>query len=96
MSPDLQTCIGFLEQNNDPRVAYFSFGVDPTGEWGVIKANKEGLRLYAAEILKRSLELEEKKNGQLIPFGPLEWLVSEAGYDLIQGVMPEYQSREEL
>src|SRR5882762_7203517 len=96
MSPDLESSIAFLESTNDPVNAYFSFTVDETGEYGIIKANKEGLRLYAAQMLKKSMELEQKQDGQPLFFGHLEWVVSDAGYDLIAGVIPQYQVRTEI
>jgi len=96
MSTDLGSSISFLESTNDPANAYFSFTVDETGEYGIIKANKEGLRLYAAELLKKSIELEQKQDGQPLFFGHLEWVVSDAGYDLIAGIAPQYQSRPEI
>ena len=96
MSPDLESSIAYLESTNDPVNAYFSFTVDETGEYGIIKANKEGLRLYAAEMLKKSMELEQKQDGQPLFFGHLEWVVSDAGYDLIAGVIPQYQVRTEI
>jgi len=96
MSPDLESSIAFLESTNDPVNAYFSFTVDETGEYGIIKANKEGLRLYAAEMLKKSMELEQKQDGQPLLFGHLEWVVSDAGYDLIAGVIPQYEVRTEI
>jgi len=96
MSPDLESSIAFLESTNDPVNAYFSFTVDETGEYGIIKANKEGLRLYAAEMLKKSMELEQKQDGQPLFFGHLEWVVSDAGYDLIAGIVPQYQARTDI
>jgi len=96
MPADLESSISFLESTNDPANAYFSFTVDETGEYGIIKANKEGLRLYAAEMLKKSIELEQKQDGQPLFFGHLEWLVSDAGYDLIAGISPLYQSRSDM
>ncbi|MDO6434514.1 hypothetical protein Q4E93_28135 [Flavitalea sp. BT771] len=96
MPSDLESSIAFLESTNSPVNAYFSFTVDETGEYGIIKANKEGLRLYAAEMLKKSIELEQKQDGQPLFFGHLEWVVSDAGYDLIAGVIPQYQSRAEI
>jgi len=96
MSPELESSISYLESTNDPVNAYFSFTVDETGEYGIIKANKEGLRLYAAQMLKKSLELEQKQDGKPLFFGHLEWVVSDAGYDLIAGVMPKYQPRAEI
>lgn len=96
MPPDLESSISFLESTNDPVNAYFSFTVDETGEYGIIKANKEGLRLYAAEMLKKSLELEKRQDGQPLFFGHLEWVVSDAGYDLIAGIVPQYQARTEI
>ena len=96
MSVDLGSSISFLETTNDPSQAYFSFAVDETGEYGIIKANKEGLRLYAAEMLKKSMELEQRQDGEPLYFDQLEWVVSDAGYDLIAGVVPEYQGRKEI
>ena len=93
---DLESSISFLQSTNDPLNAYFSFTVDDTGEYGIIKANKEGLRLYAAEMLKKSMELEQKQDGQPLFFGHLEWVVSDSGYDLIAGIVPQYQSRNEI
>lgn len=96
MPADLESSISFLESTNDPANAYFSFTVDETGEYGIIKANKEGLRLYAAEMLKKSIELEQRQDGQPLFFGHLEWMVSDAGYDLIAGIAPLYQSRSDI
>jgi hypothetical protein len=96
MPADLESSISFLESTNDPANAYFSFTVDETGEYGIIKANKEGLRLYAAEMLKKSIELEQKQDGQPLFFGHLEWMISDAGYDLIAGVAPQYQCRNDI
>jgi hypothetical protein len=96
MPPDLASYIALLESTSDPANAYFSYSVDDTGEYGVIKANKEGLRLYAAELLKKSVEMEQKSGEQPLFFGRREWLVSDAGYDLIAGVHPLYQSRGEI
>jgi len=96
MPSDLNSSICFLEETNDPAQAYFSFAVDSTGEYGIIKANKEGLRLYAAEILKKSLQLESKQDGEPLFFGDLEWVVSDAGYDVVAGIQPQYQTRSEI
>ena len=60
MSNSIQSVITFLEETNDPRVAYFSYSVDDTGDYGAIRANKEGLRLYAMELLKKSMEMERR------------------------------------
>jgi hypothetical protein len=92
----ITSIIESLEQGNDPAVAYFSFTTDETGEHGAIRANKEGLRRYALELLKKSLELEDKRDGRSLCFSPYEWLISEAGYDLIRSVQPEYSSRKEI
>lgn len=96
MFPDLESSIAFLEETNNPAYAYFSFTADNAGEYGIIKANKEGLRLYAAEMLKKSLELEQRQDGEPLFFGHLEWIVSDAGYDLIAGIQPQYQARQEI
>jgi hypothetical protein len=94
--PDLESSIAFLEETNNPANAYFAFTTDNTGEYGIIKANKEGLRLYAAEMLKKSMQLEDRQDCEPLFFGHLEWVVSDAGYDLIAGIQPQYLNREEI
>lgn len=96
VTPSIIAIIEYLEKANDPAVAYFSFTTDETGLQGAIRANKEGLRRYALELLKKSVEIEEKKDAKKLCFPPYEWLVSDAGYDLIRSVRPEYQSRTEI
>jgi hypothetical protein len=99
MPSDLESTIRFLEETNDPATAFFSYTVDPTGECGLIKANKEGLRLYAAEILKKSRQLEateEREPEQPLHFDCLQWMFSETGYHLIAGILPQYHSRREI
>ena len=95
-TPSITSIIEKLEQTSDPAVAYFSFTSDDSGEHGAIRANKEGLRRYALELLKKSVELEEKHDAKKLCFQPYEWLVSDAGYDLIRSVKPEYRSRTEI
>ncbi len=94
MSNSIQSVITFLEETNDPRVAYFSYSVDDTGDYGAIRANKEGLRLYAMELLKKSMEMERRQDSFPLAFSPSEWMVSDAGYDLIAYVQPQYGSRD--
>lgn len=96
ISNPMRSVIDCLESASDPAVAYFSFETDDTGEYGAIRANKEGLRRYALELLKKSVEMEEKRDGQVLCFHHYEWLVSDAGYDLIRCVKPEYASRTEI
>jgi hypothetical protein len=96
MPSQIETYIRFLEETNDTQSAYFSFTVDSTGERGIINANKEGLRLYAAELLKRSLEMEDTENGQPIFLGRKDWIISDAGYDLISAIQPQYKTRSEI
>ena len=99
MPSDLESTIRFLEETNDPATAFFSYTVDSSGEFGLIKANKEGLRLYAAEMLRKAQQIEEteeQKPGEPIDFSPLQWMFSETGYDLIAGVLPQYQTRQEI
>jgi hypothetical protein len=94
MSSDLETSIRWIEETNNPDNAYFSYSVDDTGEYGLIKANKEGLRLYAADLLKQSLLMEaERPDIQPLLFAPKEWMFSDTGYNLIAGVLPQYQPR---
>ena len=98
MLPDLESSIRFLEENNDPTEAFFSYTVDDTGEYGLIKANKEGLRLYAAELLRKSQLLDKKSEQGEEPlfFAPQPWMISETGYDLIAGILPQYQGRRSI
>ncbi len=100
-APDLESSIRFLEENNDPAEAFFSYAVDDTGEFGLIKANKEGLRLYAAELLRQSQLLEQNTERREAPnaplfFAPQPWIISETGYDLISGILPQYQGRRSI
>ena len=88
--------IDCLEKTNDPAVAYFSYTTDDSGEYGAIRANKEGLRRYALELLKKSVEMEERRDGTNLCFPSYEWLISDVGYDLIRSVKPEYASRTEI
>src|SRR5579872_3040009 len=82
MSADLDSSIRYLEETNDPSAAFFAYTVDDTGEYGLIKANKEGLRLYAAELLKQSRSLEEAPlEEKPLYFAPRPWIFSETGYD---------------
>jgi hypothetical protein len=97
MSSDLETSIRQIEETNDPENAYFSYSVDDSGEFGVIKANKEGLRLYAADLLKKSLEMEEEApTTQPLFFSANDWMFSETGYNLIAGILPQYESRKQI
>jgi hypothetical protein len=97
MSSDLETSIRQIEETNNTENAYFSYSVDDSGEFGVIKANKEGLRLYAADLLKKSLEMEEDApTSQPLFFTPKDWMFSETGYNLIAGVLPQYESRRQI
>lgn len=92
----ITSIIDSLEKSTDPAAAYFSFTTDESGEHGAIRANKDGLRQYALELLKKSLEMEERKDGKSLCFPPYEWMISDAGYDLIRSVRPEYVSRTEI
>ena len=98
MSSDLETSIRRIEETNNPNNAYFSYSVDDSGEYGLIKANKEGLRLYAADLLKNSLLLEEEDCKEVKPifFTPKEWMFSETGYNLIAGILPQYECRRNI
>lgn len=96
MSNSIESVISFLEETNDPHVAYFSYTTDEAGEAGAISANKEGLRLYALELLKKSLEIERTPRQSSLLFCPREWMVSETGYHLISCVRPQYSTRETI
>lgn len=96
MPSELEASIRLIEETNSADKAYFSYSVDDSGEFGVIRANKEGLRLYAADLLKKSIEMEEEdaKANQPLFFSPKDWMYSETGYNLIAGVLPQYEPRE--
>jgi hypothetical protein len=98
MPSDLESSIRFLEETNDPAEAFFSYTVDDTGEFGLIRANKEGLRLYAAELLRKSRTLEETAQDDETPlfFPQSPWMYSDTGYDLIAGVLPQHHRRSEI
>lgn len=96
MTNSIEAVISFLEETNDPRVAYFSYTTDEAGESGAISANKEGLRLYALELLKKSLEMEKMTAPGSLMLCPREWMVSETGYQLISCVRPQYHSRDAI
>jgi hypothetical protein len=94
MINSIENVIAFLEETNDPHVAFFSYTTDEAGESGAISANKEGLRLYALELLKKSLEMEKGPAQRSLMLCPREWMVSETGYQLISCVRPQYHSRD--
>jgi hypothetical protein len=96
MINSLHSIISYLEETNDPHIAYFSYTTDEAGEAGAISANKEGLRLYALELLKKSMEIEQGPEQRSLVFCPSEWMVSETGYHLINCVRPMYHSRETI
>ena len=94
MTNSLESLIAFLEETTDPHVAFFSYTSDEAGESGAISANKEGLRLYALELLKKSLEMERMPRQSSLLLCPREWMVSETGYNLISCVRPQYGPRD--
>ena len=97
MPSQIETCVGILNESSDTNSAYFSFTTDNTGEHGVIKANKDGLRLYALELLKKSIEMEnDPSSKEVLFFDDYDWLVDDAGYNLIWGVNPTQGTRTEI
>lgn len=92
----LDSLIDWLENNSDPHKAFFSYTTDETGEHGAIRANSDGLRRYALEMLKKSAEMDARHQQHPMCLAPHEWLVSESGYDLIRSVLPEYESRDAI
>ena len=96
MPSDLESSIRFLEETNNPSEAYLSYTVDDTGEFGLIEANKEGLRLYAAELLRKSQQLESTAEAGPLFFKSSPWRCSETGYDLVAGILPQYHKRDDI
>ena len=96
MSHNFTNLLSVLEEGCDPSVAYFSYSADERGDRGIIRANKEGLRMYALDLLKKSIQMEEKQDGKNLCFKQCDWIINEAGYNLISGVKPEYTTRETI
>ncbi len=97
MSSHIESCIGLLQEACDTDTAYFSYATDQSGELGVIRANKEGLRLYAMELLKKSVEMENAPASQeVLYFDDYDWLADDPGYQLISGIVPTTASRSEI
>lgn len=96
MTNSIESVISYLEQTTDPTIAYFSFTTDEAGESGAISANKEGLRLYALELLKKSMEMECRPGPGSMLLCPREWMVSETGYQLISCIRPQYHPRDTI
>ncbi|RYG04710.1 MAG: hypothetical protein EOO02_05510 [Chitinophagaceae bacterium] len=89
MPGQIDNCIGFLEESTDPTKAYFSFTTDDSGEHGLIKANKEGLRLYALELLKMSQTMDEMPGKKdMLFFEDKQWLENDGDYNTVWGVQP--------
>jgi hypothetical protein len=62
-----------------------------------IKANKEGLQRYAAELLAASIELENLKENtekKVIPFHTIEDWVSEMSDTYIQYIEPVFEKKQ--
>jgi hypothetical protein len=97
MPSQLENCIGFLQESSDTGSAYFSFTRDDAGEHRVIKANKAGLRLYAMELLKKSLVLENHpERGDVLLFPDIPSIADDAGCNFIWGVQPMTPAGEAL
>jgi hypothetical protein len=96
MNHNFTTLISTLEESCDAGIAYFSYTADERGDRGMIRANKEGLRMYALDLLRKSVQMEEKQDGKNLCFKQCDWVINEAGYNLITGVKPEYASRETI
>jgi hypothetical protein len=59
MKEKLNEIIQLLEQNSSPSNAYIDIAVEDEDYPGIISGNPDGLRLLAAELLRRSIEIEE-------------------------------------
>lgn len=71
---ELNRIIELLENSNSKEEAYFSiqeYGGGPNESF--IKANKDGLELYAAQLLKASLNSDEIINDEIKNLIPLEY-----------------------
>lgn len=59
--PKIQEIADLLVQASNPETAYFGFdeyGGDASDEW-FVKANKDGLQLFAAELLFTTIDVDE-------------------------------------
>lgn len=93
---ELQKIIDLLESNNSSEDAYFGiFDDNPDAGECHIRANKQGLELFASEILKASRDAEEIVNDKektLIPLNEnFDW---KEGDILIQYIEPTLEKRE--
>ncbi|MET0242678.1 MAG: hypothetical protein ABW174_04395 [Flavitalea sp.] len=89
MPVQIEKCIGLLQEETDASKAYFSFTTDDSGEHGLIKANKEGLRLYALELLKMSESMEKTPGKKdMLFFEDKQWLENDGDYNTVWGVQP--------
>ena len=71
---ELNRIIELLENSNSKEEAYFAiqeYGGGPNESF--IKANKDGLELYAAQLLKASLNSDEIINDEIKNLIPLEY-----------------------
>lgn len=85
---ELHVIIKKLEANNSKEQAYFEVSYDDGEENGTyIKANKEGLQLFANELLKVSLNFEEildRKEKTTLIDDANDWLKGLAFFNYIE------------
>ncbi len=80
----IENIVSELEKNNEKDEAFFGFyqyGGDK--DESCIRANKQGLELFSAELLKARLEIEQRsfENGDIEPFEiDISWTDSNADF----------------
>jgi hypothetical protein len=80
----IENIVSELEKNNEKDEAFFGFyqyGGDK--DESCIRANKQGLELFSAELLKARLEIEQRnfENGEIEPFEiDISWTDSNADF----------------
>jgi hypothetical protein len=97
INQELNTIIEKLKANNPKEDAIFGMHIyGGSTDESYIKANKEGLKRYAAELLAASIELESLKGNtekKVIPFHTIEDWVDEMSDTYIQYIEPVFEKK---
>ncbi len=86
-NPEIKKLIEEIELKNSKENAYFDYSFN--ADFGYAKGNKDGLLLYAAELLKaaKEIELRDFKEGDSEMYNPnFDWVQSQENnpFDYIQ------------
>ena|SRR5688500_3305065 len=59
MTEKIEEIIKLIEKNSDPSTAYIDITIENDDYPRIVEGNSDGLQLLAAELLRRSLEIEK-------------------------------------